>query len=339
MCPGSSSPVWASLAAIVVSACVQADIVVCSNGRACPGGTVCDEPHATCVASAFIEACLGAAEGTACQAEELVGVCDQGVCIEDVLPVILPFEPAVPLDGFATSTAEEDDPSLTGDMLELFWLRSGDVWVSTRSAIGQPWSTPLRVPELMTTDTEFRPAVSADGLTLYFARRPLGSTVGDIYVTSRATRSTPWAAPTLLQLDLNRPGTDEAPGWSSPDGLTLFVTATTARGDTDLFIATRPAIDKQFTSVPATELNSPLDDNWGWATSDGATIIFDSARNGNKGLWEAVRHRDTWIVERRVELDTLSPEGTPWLSGDGTVMVFSTTRAGTDDLYIATRTR
>jgi Tol biopolymer transport system component len=92
-----------------------------------------------------------------------------------------------------------------------------------------------------------------------------------------------------------------------------------------------------FTSVPFTGLNSTADDGAGWATADGMTILFESTRGGNTDLWEAVHHRDTWIVERRIELDTLAPEGTPWLSPDGTVVVFSTNRNGTDDLYIATR--
>ena len=334
MCPGTSDRLV--LLAIVLTGCVHPDLVVCGDGRACPGGTVCDVPHATCVDRDRVTACAGAADGADCEAGSLSGVCDRGVCIEDVPPVIAPFQAAVPLAGFASVGAEEDDPSLTGDMLELFFLRSGDIWWSRRTAVDQPWAIPGQVPELMTGDTEFRPAVSADGLTLYFARRP-GGGKADVYVTTRASRTAPWAAPVRLALDLNRAATEEAPGWSSPDGLTLFVTTATAAGDDDLYIATRPALDQPFTSVPFTALDSPQDDSAAWATPDGATIVFTSDRNGNNDLWEAVRHRDGWVIERHAELSTLDPEGTPWLSPDGTVIVFSTTRGGTDDLYIATR--
>lgn len=87
-----------------------------------------------------------------------------------VVPV--PFGPPRPIPMLQDPTNDDDDPSATGDMLELYYVvqpgGSGvrDIYVSRRSAIDQPWGPSFPVTELNTAADEASPEVAADGLTL-----------------------------------------------------------------------------------------------------------------------------------------------------------------------------
>jgi Tol biopolymer transport system component len=258
----------------------------------------------------------------------------------DVLPpTIVPFSPPAPLAGALNTAGEDDDPSLTEDLLELYLLRNADLHVSKRATVTDPWPAAVVISELATAAVELRPSVSADGLTLYFAR-----TVGaqrDIFVSTRAARTAQWAAPIVLALDLNTVDSDELPGWSSPDGLTLLVESSpVVAGHHDVYVATRASVDMPFTSVPLTDLNLASDEGGPWATAAATTILFESDRAGSMDIWEAIAFGSGWHVDKHPELDSQTAfknDGTPWLSADGKVIVFSSNRTGNDDLYMATR--
>src|SRR5262245_8088523 len=93
------------------------------------------------------------------------------------------------------ASTRDDDVTLTGDMLEMFFesdretLGQGDVYVSKRASVTDPWPTPKRVTELSTTYTETSMEVSTDGLTIYFSsNRPPASNI-DVFFATRPTRS------------------------------------------------------------------------------------------------------------------------------------------------------
>jgi Tol biopolymer transport system component len=247
--------------------------------------------------------------------------------------MIVPFDAPTPLLGINTAGNEEDDPSLTGDMLEIFFLRSSKLWTSLRPTTTAVWPAPTIITELDGPDTELRPSVSADGKTLYFTRRPAGQ-MGDIYVSIRAARGQPWSIPSRVELDVARTETEELCGWSSPDGTSLLVTTTTSLGDRDLYLAVRSG--NMFTTTPVNGVNSTDNDGAAWATADGNQIVFESDRYGTTDIWEAIKRGDTWDVGHHPELSTGRTDGTPWLSADGAVIVYSQT-SSTDDLFMATR--
>jgi len=96
----------------------------------------------------------------------------------------------------------DDDPSLTGDGLEIFFTsnRAGtmgqaSLWRSTRPDLISPWTTPVRVAELDTTFAEHSPSISDDGLTLFYASDQAGG-VGssDFWVAKRPDRNSPFGA-------------------------------------------------------------------------------------------------------------------------------------------------
>jgi Tol biopolymer transport system component len=79
-----------------------------------------------------------------------------------------------------------------------------------------------------TPENEWCPGISPDGLTLIVnSTRPGGLGGEDLWITTRATRSSPWARLVHLDESGNTPGEDAKPEFSA-DGSTL------------LFMSTRP---------------------------------------------------------------------------------------------------
>ncbi len=62
--------------------CVEAQLIECADGRACPLGTACDDIHASCVEPAQLAECVGVSQETPCEAGAVVGVCLDEVCLE-----------------------------------------------------------------------------------------------------------------------------------------------------------------------------------------------------------------------------------------------------------------
>ena len=48
----------------------------------------------------------------------------------------------------------DDDPSATGDLLELYFNREEDIYVVTRASTADPWGTPEVVDELSSAEAE-----------------------------------------------------------------------------------------------------------------------------------------------------------------------------------------
>ena len=71
------------------------------------------------------------------------------------------------------------------------------------------WSTPVNLgPAVNTTFSDSAPAVSKNGLSLYFTSvRPGGLGEGDIWVSQRSSVDEPWGPPVNV-LALNSPDTD-----------------------------------------------------------------------------------------------------------------------------------
>ena len=53
-----------------------------------------------------------------------------------------PFANVTPLSSLDT-LGNEDDPTLTGDLLEIYFDRGGDIWYSTRASVADAWQLPL----------------------------------------------------------------------------------------------------------------------------------------------------------------------------------------------------
>ena len=100
--------------------------------------------------------------------------------------------------------AKTDNPTLTADMLEIFFTSErdrvpADIFVAERSDRADRFGPPRRVDAVSAAGVETSPAVSADGLTLWFASdRAGGEGALDIWVATRKMRAAAWSAPANL---------------------------------------------------------------------------------------------------------------------------------------------
>jgi len=117
----------------------------------------------------------------------------------------------------------------------------GDIWVSSRETIEDPWGEPVNLgPAVNSSGYEDTPNISADGLTLYFSsdRRPETALSGsglDIYVTTRLSRDDPWSPAVEIGPAINTATVFVSYPFISSDDLSLIFMGApldyTAKGD------------------------------------------------------------------------------------------------------------
>ena len=247
-----------------------------------------------------------------------------------------PFGPPVEVDEISTQQ-EEDDPTLTGDMLEMYFnsnragSNAGDIWKTVRNDTNDLWGVPVRVAELSTTGNDSIPEVSYDGLWMSITRQSADGTL-DIYVSARASRSDPWSTPVAIP-ELNST-TEDAGGTMTADLRTLYL-FTMPSGHFDLYAATRASPTDRWSS-PAliAELSTMTFEGDPCPDGTGAIVAFSSLRVGGQGsydLWTSSRPWADAPYEPAVpltELNTADSERDPWLSPDGRVIYFESDRSG-----------
>lgn len=142
--------------------------------------------------------------------------CDRDIWVSyrDDVHDDLAWQPAVNLGApvntngheVAPSYFENDDSGLpqlffNDGVVENGILVRGDIYVSQLASDGT-WSKPSPLLEINTSFSDQRPAVSHDGLELYFhSTRPIaggGAAIARIWVATRQLVSDPWSAPTLV---------------------------------------------------------------------------------------------------------------------------------------------
>ena len=110
------------------------------------------------------------------------------------------FGPASAVDSL-NSAGNDIQPNVRKDGLEVVFSSNNgypghqggqDVYVSTRDAFGDAWSTPANLGTAVNTSAgETRPSLSWDAQTLYFGRAPGPEGMSDIYVATRTKVSGP----------------------------------------------------------------------------------------------------------------------------------------------------
>ncbi|MBW2731945.1 MAG: PD40 domain-containing protein [Deltaproteobacteria bacterium] len=258
-----------------------------------------------------------------------------------------PFGPPQLIAEFVDQNAECDDPTLTSDGLEIYFNKEiyanteYQIFKSTRSSLLGPWTPPVQVMELSGVG-ESNPAITADGLTLYFSR---GGT-WDLWVTTRMTRSTTWSAPIELS-HLNSETYKDLVG--SVDGSHLFLWFSSDRLGSndvhDLFLSTRATTaDTWEAPAPVVELNTvATDERSAWSNAGATVLYFVSDREGGLGgldVYRTQRASSTAPFDPPAligELNSPDAEDDPWLSDDQRTIYFSSNRSGIGQLYKATR--
>lgn len=245
----------------------------------------------------------------------------------------------------STTATREDDITLTGDMLEMFFesdrvaIGQSDVYTSRRATVTDAWSLPSRIDELSSAYLESSMEVSTDGLTLYFSSNRPPSTTVDVFVSTRPDRSSPWTAPVLVSsLSATNANDYNAQPW---DDKTLFLGSDRmpARGGSDIFRSTRSGSGATWsTPVVVGGLDSNRYEGEAFADATGA-IWFTGDAEGDDDLYRATPKGDgTYNAPELIdEVATAYAENDAWLSPDGHVLYFTSYRNGTLDIFVATR--
>jgi WD40-like Beta Propeller Repeat len=240
----------------------------------------------------------------------------------------------------------KDDPTLTGDMLEMYFNACPTdckIFVTSRSTIDMPWSTPTVVAEVDSTALESTPEVTSDGLWMYFtSERSGGLGSDDIYLSYRADRSSVWGAPTLATML----SSSSAEYGSAPDDAQLRMVLNSDRAPSqgeDLWEATRGTTADRWSAPAQLEnVNSPSSDLSPFLSADDLTLYFHSDRGGSDDLYVATRpsvDAPFGAPQPIAELDSSDADDDPWVSPDGHTMFFASDRdsPGTLQIYEAHR--
>lgn len=250
-------------------------------------------------------------------------------------------EPVVELN------TESDDigPTLSRDGRQLYFYsnRPGghggfDLYVSDRVAAG--WSKPRNLgPQVNSPAHEYDPALSPDGLTLYFASNrtpgmtqqppaqaiPAGENWAatlrahpglpqfDLYAARRSSSQADWSAPETLA-ELNSSANEGAPFVSPSGNFLYFASDRPARPgeapNLDLYRAR--LVDGRFRNVEnlGPGINTPAHETEPALSPEGFTLLFSSDRDGDTSLYQSIAQE----VYPRTEWDTsrLQAVGAVW---------------------------
>jgi hypothetical protein len=240
--------------------------------------------------------------------------------------------------------------TITHDEL-LFCLASGrpggmgglDIWCTERTSRSDAWPSPTIVGGVSSTDNETGVVLSSDGLEMFFAsNRPGGAGGRDLYVASRASRTSLFGAPVRV-VELST-AADDGTGALSADGLRFYMARNVPPNGSELFVASRPAIGQPFGAPDVlAELNSPQDDDALAIRSDELEVYFSTARPGGDGahdIWTATRSARDVPFDPPVFIDRLSSSVDDLagaLTADGATLYLNYLIGSTSDTSIATR--
>jgi Tol biopolymer transport system component len=260
----------------------------------------------------------------------------------------VPFGAPALVGGLRGDNDDVQDPTLTGDELELAFASPtggvNDIWSSRRSSATAAWEASGLVTELASTGNDEDPDLSEDGLTIHFSSDRAGNGMR-LYVSRRTARDQPWMAP-QPEGDVGPSLLDRAP---SVDAAQVHMVFASQRGTATvlhLFSATRADQAAAWQNVvELTAINSAWQDVDPALFAAGRGLIFISRRTGQG------RTADLYRTARAdagapfdvtpVSIDELntadSSEGDPWLSEDGRHILFASDRSGRNRIYEARR--
>ncbi len=238
--------------------------------------------------------------------------------------------------------AKDQDPTLTEDQLEILFFsdRGGieDIWTSRRASVDAAWEPPWPVTELNSDSFEQSPAISRDGLRLFFysRREPAG-----IWYAERESRDAEWSAPVAVPVEVeDPPGVVIAPALDDVE-LRMAISVGTAESR-DIYETVRPSWQAPWGDpVPVVGLNGAATDSTPYLVDDGSEILFSSGRSGAGDIFWGHRPTPALPVERVEPIEELNDEigfeSHPHWVVDRTAIYFGSNRSGNTDIYVARR--
>jgi peptidoglycan-associated lipoprotein len=193
----------------------------------------------------------------------------------------------VPVEALS-SEFEDGTPSISSDFKEIYFTRCEagkrekkgcEIMYSAKK--GDTWGEPKNLGVLSDSVVAAHPAISPDGLTLYFVSDISGGFgAKDIYMITRDKVGSPWSKPRNAGPDINTSG-DELFPYVRSDGTLYFASdGHVGMGGLDIFRA-KPQPDRSWVVQNIKPPVNSFADDFGIAFEDGAERgIFSSTRKG-----------------------------------------------------------
>lgn len=218
------------------------------------------------------------------------------------------------------------------------------------------WSAPVNLGPIVNSPfNDFAPAVSKNGLSLYFSSdRPGGFGSSDIWVSQRDSRDDPWGVPVNLGPPVNTSFGERAPNFSRDGHWMFFVSDRPGGvGGDDIWASWRTNIHQDFGWQPPINLgpgvNSAVFDAGAsfFENEEAGTplLFFGSTRAGGPGgedIYVSAQTADGSFGPATLVSELSSPQADrrPTIRFDGLEIIFFSNRPGTlggADLWASTR--
>lgn len=219
------------------------------------------------------------------------------------------------------------------------------------------WSAPVNVgPLVNSASNDFGPAISKDGLSLYFTSNTAEGFGGeDIWVSQRASRDDPWGPPINLGPNVNSSFNERVPSFSRDGHLMFFGSNRSGgSGNFDLWVTRRQHTHDDFGWEPPLNMGAGVNS----AAADAASSFFESEEMGTPELYftsdrPGAGSFDTYISAQGVDglfgpavivpgLNSPQRDAHPSIRHDGREILFDSDRPGSVgglDVWASTRTR
>jgi hypothetical protein len=250
------------------------------------------------------------------------------------------------------STFSNDNPTLTADLLEIYFTSrrddvGTDVWWAHRASTTEPFADVALVTAASSPSFETSSAIAPDGLTLWIGSdRPGGLGGIDIWALGRPARDAAWTEPVNLAA-LNSPMHDVP---RPPGQHALVMPLASQRENPELYrtyLSARAANTAPFgplQAIPALVFptQSTVD---AFLSDDGLALLFSSGTPAAAAdlfvAWRRSTSDAFELYQALDELNTVTDDRDPWLSADGRTLFFSSDRehAGTLTIYEVSASR
>jgi len=262
-----------------------------------------------------------------------------------------PFGTPVPTIN-VNSTANDEYARLSGDLLTMYLASDRniagsdgvDLYKSSRSSIGQPWTTPVRINQagggyVGGAGNQYAPSPTGDGTTLYYSSDETSSF--KIYVSTRAN----------VQTDFGAPGV-----WSVSTAANDRDPYALPAGDVVYFASDRNGGMRTFRVVYTTSSWGTPEEQMSYGTGNSAVspvvtpdelTMFFSGRPGSTGsfdIYMATRAKKSDAFGTPVLVDAVTDansfDAPTYITPDGCTLYLSSNRSGgpgNQEIWEATR--
>ncbi len=247
----------------------------------------------------------------------------------------------IPVDGINTEF-EEGAPSFTSDFREVYFTRctagkrenKGCQIFSSRIE-GTGWGEPQKVEILADSLVAAHPAISPDGLELYFVSDLADGYGGkDIYVVRRETENSEWAKPQNLGPDINTRGDELFPYVRSDGSLYFASDGHIGMGGLDIYKAEPQPDGSWIVDNMQYPINTFADDFAITFMGDEEKGLFSSTRKGrgNDELYTfelpPLKFSVQGLVKDEKSGEVISQAGVQLIASDGTTVRVESSDAG-----------